>query len=213
MKKTSLIIFLFISYFFLWPRFLSASVLAVKYSLVAPNPPYTRGQTIRFTINIDTQGATIKTGQIGMTYETQYLEFVSTTPGNAMTTVSTSQLEGGKLLLSGENTTGFSDAGVFAYVDLKLIATSAGETELCVLWAPSITPTTIPTTTIPTTTAPTSPPTTGAPTSVPQPTKLPTSGEVKKTNGAVFFGFIFIITFSLFRFLNKNVLFKKSKKT
>jgi len=171
-------------------------IYAVRFDLIAPQPPdggFVRGQTVQFTINIDTKGETISTIQIGMTYDTRYLEYVSTTPGNAMTSVSTNNLGEGKLIFNGENAGGFSGQGTFAYVSFKIIAQAPGETELCVLWNPQTTP------------APTSPP--DQPTSPPdQPTSPPpTSGEVKGvfTNG--FFGVIFISIFLLY-FWMKNLV-------
>ncbi|NCO88916.1 hypothetical protein GW881_03295, partial [Candidatus Roizmanbacteria bacterium] len=71
---------------------------AIKYDLIPPSGELTRGQQIQFTINIDSEGTSIATTQIGMTYETTVLEYVSTVPGDAMGTVSVSQLESGKIL-------------------------------------------------------------------------------------------------------------------
>ena len=172
---------------FLIPR----KTYAVKFDLIAPQPPeggFVRGQTVQFTINIDTQSQTIKSTQIGMTYNTQYLEYVSTTPGNAMTSVSTDNLGGGKLLFNGENTAGFSGQGTFTYVSFKIIAQAPGETELCVLWNPATQPTSPPQ---PTSPQPTSPP--------------PTSGEVKGLFTNTFFGLTFISIFLLF-FWIKNLV-------
>jgi hypothetical protein len=183
--KVFLISLFFITVFFLKPL----PTYAVRFDLIAPQPPqggFVRGQTVQFTINIDTQGETINLTQIGMTYDTRYLEYVSTTPGNAMTTVSTNNLGEGKLLFTGENPSGFSGQGTFAYVSLKIIAQAPGETELCVLWNPENTP----------------PP----PTSAPQPTSPPpTSGEIKGLYTNSFFGLIFILVFLLF-FWVKNLI-------
>lgn len=204
MKKILVFIFILAGYFFLFPKLFFSSALAVKYSLAQPGGPYTRGQEIRFTINVDTQGATIKTGTIGMTYETQYLEYVSTTPGAAMTSVSSSQLGGGQLLFSGENSAGFTGQGVFAYVNFKLIAQAPGQTSLCVLWAPSPSPTVTP--------GPTSPPGTPLPTSPPAVTNLPTSGEAKNGMLATSLGLGFLTIFVIFYFLDKKIVFKKTAK-
>jgi hypothetical protein len=202
MRKTVILIFIFIFYFYFSPKIFSP-VLAVKYSLVAPTGPLTRGQTVRFTINIDTQGATIQTGTIGMTYDTQYLQYQGTTAGSAMTTVSTSTADTGKLVFSGENTAGFSGQGIFAYVDFKLIAQAAGSTELCVLWAPSTTPTPIPT----------NPPgTTATPTTPLQVTNLPTSGVTNKGMMATSLGITFLSLFGIFYYLDKKISFKHPKK-
>jgi len=201
MKKISLLLFILFGYFFLLPKLFSAPVLAVKYSLVAPSGTLTRGQTIRFTINIDTQGATVTSGQIGMTYETQYLQYVSVTPGSAATSVSASQMGDGKIVFSGSNTSGFSGQGIFAYVDFTLIAQSSGSTELCVLWAPSVTPT------------PTTAPTGIAPTSPPAVTALPTTGVTAKGTIYTALGIGFLTVFGIIYFLDKRIVFKKPKKS
>ena len=171
--------------------FIPRKTYAVKFDLIAPQPPeggFVRGQTVQFTINIDTQGQRINSTQIGMSYETQYLEYISTTSGNAMTSVATDNLGDGKLLFNGENTTGFSGQGTFAYVSFKIIAKAPGETQLCVLWNPQA--------------APTNPP---QPTLPPQPTSFPpTSGEVKGVLTNSLFGLIFISIFLLFLW-QKNI--------
>ena len=153
------------------------SVLATTFDLIAPSAPsggFVRGQEVKFTINIDTEAKSLSSTSIGMTYETQYLEYISTVAGNTFTTVSANVLGSGKLILTGSSTTPYSGSGVFAYVTYKLIAASPGSTELCVLYNPAETPTAVP--------QPTSPP--GQPTYTPyltsppgQPTSLPESGE------------------------------------
>lgn len=114
---------------------------ATSFSLVAPGGTLERGQNVDFTITIDTQGESLSSTQIGFTYDTQYLEYVSVTPGNTFTTITTTPLEAGKLLITGTNSTAYSGTGTFATVTLKIIAASAGATELCVLFAPTSQPT------------------------------------------------------------------------
>jgi len=200
MNKTKLFfIFLIITFFF----FLPSTAYAVKFDLFEPQPPeggFVRGQTVQFTINIDTKGQNIFSTQIGMEYDTRYLEYVSTTPGNAMTSVSTNNLGEGKLIFSGENQSGFSGQGTFAYVNFKIIAQAPGETRLCVLWNPQNSPTPPPQPTSPY--QPTSPP--PQPTSPYQPTSPPpTSGEVKGVYTNSFLGLIFISFFLLFFWLKR----------
>jgi len=181
--KGFLISLFFITIFLLFPSY----IYAVRFDLIAPQPPeggFMRDQTVQFTINIDTQGETVNSTQIGMTYDTRYLEYISTTPGDAMTSVSTNNLGDGKLLFNGENQSGFSGQGTFAYVSFKIIAQAPGETELCVLWNPE--------------TQPTSPP--SQPTAPP-----PTAGEVKGVYTNSFFGLIFISIFLIF-FWVKNLI-------
>ena len=142
--------------FSIFPRL----VYATTYDLIAPTGQFNRGQDVVFTINIDTEGSSVKKTEIGMTYDTQYLQFVSATAGSAMSSVQTSDLGGGKLLLTGTNSSGFSGAGIFTTVTFRIIAQAPGSTQLCTLWAPTPTPT-------------------GAPiaTSAPLPTSLPKTGE------------------------------------
>lgn len=151
-----------------------SSVLATTYDLIAPSGQLVRGQDIRFTININTEGKSLSSSAIGMTYDTQYLEYVSVSAGDTFTTVSADVQGGGKLIITGSSTTPYSGTGTFAYVTYKLIATASGSTQLCVLFNPtSSTPTP----------APTSTPVPGAPTSTPvpgvtyAPTSLPKTGE------------------------------------
>jgi hypothetical protein len=187
--KKYFLITVIIVIFFLIPN----KAYAIKFDLIAPQPTadgFKRGQTVQFTINIDTQNQTVNSTQIGMTYDTRYLEYVSTTSGNAMTSVATENLGEGKLLFNGENNAGFSGQGTFANISFKIIAQAPGSTELCVLWNPETTPTATP------------PASTPYPTTSPPP---PTSGEVKGVFTNSFFGLIFISIFLLFFWVKKLV--------
>ena len=190
MKKVFITLFLIFGYLLILPLFFQP-ILAVQYSLVAPSDTLTRGETYKFTINIDTGSNTVETAQIGMTYDSTYLQYVSTTPGVTMTSVSTAQSETNRLILTGTNTDGFSGSGVFAYVEFKLIATSAGSTELCTLWTPTATTT---------------------PTSASAVTNLPTSGVTISRFLATGIGIAFITLYGLFTILDKKIAFKKPKK-
>ncbi len=140
MKKIYRNILIFFLVFFLLGN--SSPVFATAFTLVPPTGNLSRGQEVPFTINIDTQGASVTSIQTGIDYDTAYLEYVSAVPGSAMNTVTTdTSLGAGKLLLTGSNTTGFTGTGVFATVTFRIIAASSGSTTLCTLWAPSITPT------------------------------------------------------------------------
>lgn len=175
--KLFLISVLLLAGVFLLPQ----SAHAITFELIPPSGQLTRGQNIQFTVNIDTQGAIVKSTQIGMTYDTTVLKYVSTTPGNAMNSVTTTEPTTGQLLLAGTSTAGFSGKDSYAIVTYTIIAQAAGSTQLCTLFAPSTTP------------QPTSPPTTPQPTSPPQPTSLPKSGSVTKTSSAVLFGILFMV--------------------
>ncbi|MCL4363632.1 cohesin domain-containing protein [Patescibacteria group bacterium] len=131
--------------------------LAVTYDLIAPSGTLTRGQNIKFTINIDTEGKSYSSTQIGMTYDTTVLQYVSASAGNTFTTISANPSSAGKLVISGSSNTGFTGTGTYAYVTFQLIATSAGSTQLCTLFNPDVaTPTPV--------------------NNTPAPTALPTSG-------------------------------------
>jgi hypothetical protein len=153
--------------------FYVSSAHALTFELIAPSGELQRGQDVKFTININTEGKSLSSTSIGMTYETQYLEYVSTVPGDTFTTVSTDVQDGGRLIISGSSTSPYSGSGTYAYVTFKLIATGPGSTELCALFNPS-TPTPTPTTRP------------GHPTNTPAPTSLPKSGENKSAvQGAI----------------------------
>ncbi len=157
--------------------FLAQPTQATSFDLLGPTETLVRGQDVRFTINIDTQNQSMTSTQVGMTYDTQYLQYLNTVPGDTFTTISASEVESGKLVINGSKTTAYSGTGTFAYVNFKLIAQAPGSTEICALFAPTSTP-------VPT--QPTS-------TSAPQPTALPKSGEVKPVYLAGFFGSLFLM--------------------
>lgn len=162
---------------------------ATTFDLIAPSGELQRGQEVKFTININTERKSLSSTSIGMTYETQYLEYVSTLPGNTFTTVSTDVQDGGRLIISGSSTSPYSGSGTYAYVTFKLIATGPGSTELCALFNPSVSPTP---TLRPTGPQPTSPP--GQPTYTPYPTAAPPRpGSINQTTKGAILGAIFLV--------------------
>lgn len=160
------------------------SSAATTFQLYPPEGALSRGQEIQFIITIDTAGASVTAAQIGLTYQTADLQYLSTTPGSAFTSIAVSQLGGGKLLFTKGDTLPFSGSEDFAYVNFKIISTAPGSSELCVLWAPSPTPTIPPTATPP-------PGTTAIPTVLP--TRLPTSGSTDPTDRAGVFGALLLM--------------------
>lgn len=154
----------------------SIPVHAVSYDLIAPSGTLTRGQDVQFIVNIDSESTAVSNATIGMTYESQYLQYVSTTPGDAMTSVTVTPSGTGTLLLSGANTSGFNGAGVFAYVTFKIVAEAPGTAELCALFAPSSTPAPVPTT----------PPA--------APTALPVTGTVENTQLVTVLGAVLLLS-------------------
>lgn len=173
--------------FLFFALYVQSAFALTTFTLTAPSGTLQQGQNVTFTIGIDTGGDSLSSTSVGMTYDTQYLQYVSTSPGNTFTTVSADVAGTGKLILTGSSGTAFTGTGTFAYVTFKLIATGPGSTQLCTLFNPaSPTPTPGATSTPgPTpTTGPTITP--GGPTLTPTPTATPgPSPTLAPTNGAV----------------------------
>ena len=176
----------------------SKNIFATTYDLYLPEGPYNRGDEFQLTISVDTEGGSIESAEIGATYDTEFLEFLTVTPGDTFSTITATPLGGGELIISASNSSGFSGQGTFAYINFKIIASAPGATEICTLWEPS--PTTQPTTppgqpTI----QPTTPP--GQPTTAPQ----PTPGNEKPLVYMAIGGLLFVLTASgAFTFLNSK---------
>ena len=153
------ILFLFSFFTLLLFVFAVPTQADVTFDLIAPQGTLKRGNTARFQINIDTGSTPVTSSQVGMTYDTKYLQFQSVAAGNAMTSLSVKPTETGKFLISGTNNAGFKGLGVFGYADFKISADVPGSTQVCTLWGPSSSP------------APTA-----SPTIPPAPTQLPKSG-------------------------------------
>jgi SpoIID/LytB domain protein len=144
---------------------------AVTFDLIAPTEQLSSGQDVRFTINIDTEGHSLTSTQIGMSYDTTVLQYVSISPGNSFTTVTADPQTGGKMIVTGSSTSGYSGAGSFAVVTFNIIAQSPGSTQLCALYNPA-NPT---------------------PTSAVVPTNLPITGSSSGSGRWVVFGVIMIM--------------------
>lgn len=190
MKKILVLFFLILSLFIV-PR----NVSATSFDLINPEGALSRGQDVIFTININTEGESLGSSAIGMTYETQYLEYVSVAPGDTFSTVSADVQGDGKLIITGTSTNPYSGAGAFAYITFKLIATQSGSTQLCVLFNPQTsTPTPNPTT-----------PPDIVPTDVTEPvTALPKTGESKPMAQGIIFATIFLGAASIGLFVFKK---------
>ncbi len=167
-------------------------VYATQFDLIAPSGSFNRGQDVQFTVTVDTQGQTLTSTQIGMTYENGILEYVSTEAGDAFPEVTTNNSEAGKLVFSATNNDGFSGTGNLAIVTFKIIATASGSTDLCVLYNPA-TPTSVPTT--------------------PAPTSLPQTGAIDKTSQGAIAGIAFLLLAGAgIIFLNKQPFLESPKK-
>lgn len=164
-----------------------AQAATIRFALAAPQGQLQRGQNADFTIAVDTNNQTITTTTIGMTYDATLLEYVTTKPGNTFTDVQATVQSTGKIVFTGTNAAGYSGTGTFAVVTFKLIATSSGSTELCVLVSPDET-----------TPAPTQPPQTTSP---PRPTALPQTGATDQFQQGAIIGagilLLFISGFAL----------------
>ena len=138
LKKLFLfILFLVIPLFVIVPQ-----GLALSMTITAPSEQLVRDQEYDFVVNIDTFNSAITSTQGRVTYETQYLQFVSLTKGNFFDSVTYTEETTGTIVLTGTNNSAKSGSGTFAIVRFKLIATAAGSTTLCAV-AP-VTPTATP---------------------------------------------------------------------
>jgi len=143
-KCARLFLFYTLSAFILFVR----PSFATQFDLIPPSGTLQRGQDITFTINLNTEGASLTSVQSGLTYDSTLLQYVSVTAGATMNSVvgDTATYGTGKVLFTGTNTAGFNGTGVFATVVFTIIAQSSGSTEICTLWLPEPTPTIGPTT-------------------------------------------------------------------
>ena len=133
---------LFLIVFFAF--FVAKPVHAVFYGITGPSGEVVRDQEYEWTITVDTQNQAMTQGIAAVTFNSQYLQYVSTTPGNFFNSVSASPSTT-TVVLTGTNLSAKSGTGTFAKVKFKLIATAPGSTELCTV-APLATPTPTPTT-------------------------------------------------------------------
>ncbi|MDO8610630.1 MAG: cohesin domain-containing protein [bacterium] len=152
------VIFLFIFICIAIPQ----KTLALSYDLIPPSGTLNRGDDVQFTMTVNTDGQSVSSAQIGMTYDATLLQYVSTTLGDTFTTVDANTSEGGKIIFNASNTAGFNGTGNFAVVTFKIIASASGKTDICVLFNPSTTPTSSPQTTKAPQTQPTALPQTGS---------------------------------------------------
>ncbi len=211
------VVFLMIIFFVL-ASFNPGKVFALSYSLIPPSGSLKQGQEVQFIITIDTGSSTVTTGSVGLSYETQYLQYITTTAGDAMNSVTVTQPSSNQLILNGTNSGGFSGQGDFAFVKFKIIADAPGSTELCALFIPTPSPTTPPGTTPNPTSPPnptnpptnptSSPGTTTAPTSPPAPgskggTNPPASGNNSQAAIALSLGFALVMVYGVLRFFRK----------
>lgn len=182
-----IIVFFVCAFVFIFiPMFFSRPVFATKYYLIAPSGTLQRGTEIKFTITIDTEGQAVANPLIGMTYKSDALQYISIVPGNTYTNISITPDASNNLVISGSSDTPFTGSGDLAYVTFKIIATAPGSTDLCVLFAPTTTPTP------------------GVTSSAPQPTALPKTGETSSGTKSLAFGIGFLILTGVLFVLNRK---------
>lgn len=166
--------------------------LALTYGLVPPPGQLTVGQNADFTITIDTEGQSLTTATVGMTYQTGFMQFVQTSNGNTMDQVSAQETSPGTIIFTGTKTAGFKGAGDFTKVTFKVTAASQSN-EVCALFIPQTTPAPQPTTAP--VNLPTSAPAPTAAPGIPAPTALPKTGSPTNNalGGVIGLGFISIL--------------------
>ena len=195
-------VILLVTYLFARPAY------AIQFGLTAPSGTLTRGQEVDFIVTIDTQGDTVKNKSIGLTYKTEFLQYIRTSNGNTMDSVTDETKGTNELIITGTSATGFKGSGQFAKVTFKLIADSPGSAEGLCTFAPSQpSVTTAPTSS--TSPAPTSPPASPAATAPPvggqpAPTALPASGSAESTNLWGLWGAGLITAGFLYHVVNKR---------
>lgn len=140
MKLIRLLIAFFIV-LYLQIFFNAKTVFAATFDLIAPAGQLTVGQPAVFTVNINTGGTPLSTTEVGLSYDTSILQFVSAAPGNTFTTITPSEPSTGKLVLTGTSSTPFSGSGTFATITFNLVATAQSGATLCTLFKPSPPPT------------------------------------------------------------------------
>lgn len=176
---------------------LKTPVLGIKFSLIAPTGELKRGDTARFTVNIDTKGETVKETQIGATYQSQYLEFVNAVPTDDFPNITVSRQSESSMIISGSNPNGFTGQGIFTYLDFKIIAKTSGSAQLCSLFTPSPPSSGYPSSSP---TGPTSIPTYPQNTSIPNPSPTQTPPRSGGFDKLILFGFTGVLLI-LFRFV------------
>lgn len=114
---------------------------AIVYDIQTPSGTLTRGQSYDFPVTINTNGEMINQASVYVTYQSQYLQYESYQNGDFFSTVTVTP-GSGRIDLTGTAPSAKSGSGTFVTIRFKLIAESAGSTELCTV-SPVTTPTPI----------------------------------------------------------------------
>lgn len=139
-----------------------------------PGSPLRKDQIVQFALTADTGGSTVRTANGGITYQTQYIQFLNVQAGSAFPTVTQDTSVPGTVMLNFSNPDGFSGTGVVAILTFRIVSDVPGSTQLCSTFIPSPTPTNSPTPTDSPTPTPSDTPT-ATPTATSTPTDTPTN--------------------------------------
>lgn len=192
-KKTALLFCfwgLFFGFFFLFS--LPEIAWATKFSLSLPPGPFNRDQVIQATVNIDAEGLALTSATTLVHYDTNYLEYQSTSLGTFFPRIAAVKAGPDIVQITGSVSSGDagkSGTGIFAKINFKIIAEAAGSTTFCTILSISPTPAVASPTPIATprlTVAPTSPP---EATAVPE---VPLTGHVENLIFLILAGIIFL---------------------
>lgn len=115
----------------------AAPAQAVGYSLNPPRGQLSRGETVQVTVGTDVQGENHSVGVIGITYDTNKLQYVSASPASSTDSIDITQPSTGKLLVVGKKSSSYITTGTFAILNFTIIADESGSTEICAAFSPS----------------------------------------------------------------------------
>lgn len=156
MSKTFKILFFTLIFsFFLFFR--PTEVAAVRFDLLPPSGPFSRGQEVDIGVFINTEDEEMANAQVDLSFKNDFLEFVGVVTGGFFPVVEKVQTGANTLRIVGQTESGGSPkkgSGLFATLTFKITADSPNETVFCTII--NQTPTKSPTSTIPTSTVPTS---------------------------------------------------------
>ena len=135
MRKIFYSIFILFSFLFF-----SSPSYAVDLSVEAPSETLVRGSTFDFKIYIDTKGSSIAKQSMIFTYDKTAVEFADIVEAGDFFDSVGYQPDTGKILIVGESAKAKSGTGLVATVKMRIIAQSAGSTQLCSVIPLDVTP-------------------------------------------------------------------------
>jgi hypothetical protein len=111
-------------------------VAAVRYELITPSGPFTRGQVVQIGVIIDTQGESLESAQIDLSYKNDFLEYQGVEAGTVFPTVEGAITGTNTIRVVGRIESGDtkkSGVGLLAQINFRIIYDAAGETEFCTI--------------------------------------------------------------------------------